>query len=137
MKKYFVFSFFLLVLLTLIIGCEGPTDLPNATHFDRTPKPYNLVADSALYDTTAGKARVFLRWEISSMSNINYFEVQRKGVFPVFTRAGISEKTSYVDSFAIAFTDTLKLAYYLIPNGKDRFVGESSDILSVNVIKPK
>ena len=137
MKKYLVFSFFTSVLLTLIIGCEGPSDIPEPTHFDRTPKPYNLVADSARYDTTAGKARVYLSWEISSMSNINYFEVQRKGLFPVFSRAGISEKTSYVDSFAVAVTDTLRLSYYLIPNGKDRFVGESSDILSVNVVKPK
>jgi len=137
MKKYLKLSFFTLVLLSIINGCEGPTNLPNATHFDRTPKPYNLTADSARYDTTAGKARVYLRWEVSSMSNINYFEVQRKGLFPVFSRAGISEKTAYVDSFAVSFTDTLKLSYYLIPNGKDRFQGESSDIMSVNVVKPK
>jgi len=137
MKNYLKISLLLSVILVIIYGCEGPSEIPSPTHFDRTPKPYNLVADSAKYDTTAGKARVYLRWEISSMSNINYFEVQRKGLYPVFARAGVSEVTTYVDSFAVGITDTLKLSYYLIPNGKDRFVGESSDILSVNVIKPQ
>ncbi|MHC1736773.1 MAG: hypothetical protein AB9882_02035 [Ignavibacteriaceae bacterium] len=137
MKNYLKISLVISVILVMIYGCEGPADIPSPSHFNRTPKPYNLIADSAKYDTTAGKARVYLRWEISSMANINYFEVQRKGLYPVFARAGVSEKTSYVDSFAVAITDTLKLSYYLIPNGIDRFVGESSDILSVNVVKPK
>lgn len=136
MRKYFKLSVFIVAVFLILYGCESPIDIPSASHYNRTPKPFNLKADSAYYDTTAGKARVFLSWEISSVENISYFEVQRKGLFPVFARAGISEKTTYVDSFAVSFTDTLKLSYYLIPNGKDRFVGESSDIFSINVVKP-
>ena len=124
----YYFSFFVLSLF-IFVACEQATEIPVPNHYDRVPRPQNL---SAVFDTTVtGKYRVTLQWSISSMENIRDFEIQRRYPVPVFSRMGITEKQTYVDSFAVTFNDTLLLNYFVVPNGKDRFVGINSDTIRV------
>jgi len=129
MKNIFKFLFVTFIFAIILIGCDDPITLPEATHYGRVPKPVNLTAT---FDTSStGKFRVYLNWSINSMDNIKDFEIYRKGLIAVFTRAGSSTQTAFVDSFSVSFKDSLVMSYYLVPNGKDKFIGEVSDTYSI------
>lgn len=118
------------VLVALVwYGCNKPESILDPTHYGRVPAPYNL---SASYDTTAtGKLRVQLSWKVPSTINLKNFEIYKavgtRRTFFVLPQSTVT--TTVVDTFNYTLTDTLKLYYYILPYGTDRFVGKSSDTI--------
>ena len=132
-----VFTFIGALFLLILIGsCSSPEEIIQPTHFTRVPVPVNL---SAVADTTVtGKIRVRLSWSVPSTTNLKNFEIFRASLtkqsryFPLIPTV---TTTTFVDSFAVTFTDTFKVFYYITPTGEDRFVGQNSDTLYVPITK--
>ncbi len=135
MTKLFTF-FGLFSFILLLASCSSPEDIIEPTHFTRVPVPVNL---SAVADTTVtGKVRVTLTWSTASINNLKSYEVYRASLTKTsryFPLVPIVTTTTFVDSFAVTFTDTFKVFYYITPTGEDRFVGKNSDTLYVPITK--
>lgn len=132
MKKVYSFCF---TIILLFIGCNGPQDVGSPTHFTRVPRAYgfNVTSDT----TVTGKYRISLKWQTDPSENLRSFEVFRAYTAPVKFSVLQPAVTApaFVDSFAAEIPDSLQIFYYVIATGKDRFVGQSSDIYSVTIKK--
>lgn len=123
------------IMLFSFNACESPKDVISPSHFTRVPKAANL---SFTYDTTAtGLHAVTLTWSVSSTTNLKNFEIYKAVSKPLtfFTLPNTTTTTTIVDSFAYDISDTLRLYYYIVGVGDDRFIGENSEILSVSLTK--
>lgn len=137
--KYFLMKNKLTLLFTacclFFFACDDPKDVISATHYTRVPKASNL---SFTYDTTVtGLHAVTISWNASSTLNLKNFEIYKAVNKPLtfFPLPNTATTTSIVDSFAYSIVDTLKMYYYIVGIGQDRFVGESSEILYVPITK--
>lgn len=134
MKTQLIYRVFLLIFFTGIIACENPQDIPEPTHYNRVPQPQSFTA--VVGDTTAtGKYSVTLNWNVSSLDNIREFEIHKKAVSNYFVPRGLTATTTYLDTFNLNFTDYVVIQYFIMPYGKDKFLGLNSDTIKVTLIK--
>jgi len=127
MKGY---KFFLVVFIIILglPGCADKEEIIAPTHFNRVPIPVNLAFVS---DTTAlGTKYVLLSWSVNDATNLKSFEVLRsKNQIATFQSKEITENKSITDS-SFNSNDSL-VYYYVISNGKDRFISQHSDTIKV------
>jgi hypothetical protein len=124
----------------LLSACDEPRGLLEPAYLTRVPRPTNLAA--VVDKTPTGKYRVTLSWQFQDNGNLNSFEANRAVIramndtsqyVPLQPTVRVSQ---YADSALPSITgDSLVLLYKIIPNGKDRFVGQASDTAQVVVKK--
>lgn len=133
MKKLYILLSFASIIF-LAESCGNAEEIITPSHYSRVPRPVNL---SANYDTTSsGKYRIFLSWNVESTNNLKDFEIYRSvNSNNFFFLVGGIISTSYIDSTLSNSTDSLKVAYYVNGRGIDRFVGQSSDTISIIITK--
>ncbi|MEO8398578.1 MAG: hypothetical protein ABI550_02055 [Ignavibacteriaceae bacterium] len=102
------------------------------THFDRVPQPNNLFG--TIDTTNLGKYFVTLSWQVNRNNNLKNFEVRRAiNNIASDQAAGNTTETNFVDSnFTVGANDSI-LFYYVVPQGEDRFVGQSSETIKLNI----
>jgi hypothetical protein len=82
-----------------------------------------------------GRPSIFLSWKYEDNGNLQNFEVWRSlidtALAPYIPLQPSTTSPSYVDSTLPPVSDTLNVYYYIVGNGKDRFVGRPSDTIQI------
>jgi len=122
----------------LMIGCDEPRDFSAdlsafPMHFNRVPRPTNLTY--TVGQAFSKRPKISLSWQYVDNGNLQNFEVWRSlidtALAPYIPLQPSTTVPSYVDSTLPHVSDSLNVYYYVVGNGKDRFVGQPSDPIMI------